>query len=217
MNELKLNFPLIKLFILHILIIVVSNYAVQIPVDVFGFHATIGAFTFPLVFITTDLTVRIYGPKKARKVIFKAMIPALILSYIVGAIFEQGQFQGFAALGTFSIFVFRIAAASFGAYVIGQVTDIFVFSKLRQLPLWFVAPIASSILGNLLDTFAFFSIAFYKSTDPFMAAHWVEIAWFDYGVKLASCLAILVPLYGILLALIAKFILKRPMNSLGIA
>lgn len=210
-------FPLKKLFLLHVFIIVLSNYTVQLPFTVFGLDTTWGAFTYPFVFITTDLTVRIYGQALARKVIFVAMIPALILSYIVGTIFQQGAFQGFGAMAVFSMFVFRIALASFGAYVIGQIADILVFSRLRRIKRWWPAPAASSIAGNLLDTFVFFSIAFYHSPDAFMAEKWVEIAWFDYGVKMTACLLIFVPIYGVMLSLLAKYVLKKPITELSIA
>ena len=38
-----------------------SNYLVQLPVSIFGFHTTWGAFSFPFIFLATDLTVRIFG------------------------------------------------------------------------------------------------------------------------------------------------------------
>ena len=46
---------------LHIFIIAISNYLVQIPVGLFGFITTWGAITFPFIFLITDLTVRIFG------------------------------------------------------------------------------------------------------------------------------------------------------------
>lgn len=208
--------PLRRLFLLHIFIIVLSNYAVQIPVTIFGIETTVGTFTFPFVFVTTDLTVRLYGAHMARRVIFYAMVPALILSYIVGTIFAFGEFQGIAALGTFSIFVFRIAAASFGAYLFGQLADILVFQRLRRLKQWWPAPAASSVFGNLLDTFSFFSIAFYQCVDPYMAENWVHLAWVDYAVKLIVCLALFVPIYGMFLAFLSKYVFHRPLNSVGI-
>lgn len=208
--------PLRRLFLLHIFIIVLSNYAVQIPITVLGIETTVGTFTFPFVFVTTDLTVRLYGAHLARKVIFYAMLPALLLSYVVGTIFAFGQFQGFAALGTFSIFVFRIAAASFGAYLFGQLSDILVFQRLRRLKQWWPAPAASSVFGNLLDTFAFFSIAFYQCVDEYMAANWVHLAWVDYAVKLIVCLVLFVPIYGMFLAFLSKYVFHRPLNSVGV-
>ena len=45
----------------HILVIAASNYLVQFPFTVFGIHSTWGALTFPFIFLTTDLTVRIFG------------------------------------------------------------------------------------------------------------------------------------------------------------
>lgn len=210
------DFPLRRLFLLHIFIIVLSNYAVQIPITVLGIETTVGTFTFPFVFVTTDLTVRLYGAERARRVIFFAMLPALVASYIVGTIFAFGDYQGIGALATFSIFVFRIAAASFGAYIFGQLMDILVFQRLRKLKAWWPAPAASSIFGNLLDTFAFFSIAFYQCVDPYMAENWVHLAWVDYAVKLIVCLAIFVPIYGMFLAFLSKYVFRRPLNEAGI-
>jgi hypothetical protein len=42
-------------------VITSSNYLVQLPVSIFGFHTTWGAFSFPFIFLATDLTVRIFG------------------------------------------------------------------------------------------------------------------------------------------------------------
>lgn len=197
----------------HILIIIASNYLVQLPIDLFGWHTTWGAFSFPFIFLATDLTVRLLGKGPARRVIAKAMIPALIASYIISVLFHEARFAGWAALGVFNLFVFRIALGSFLAYALGQLLDIQVFDRLRQLRQWWIAPTASTIIGNLLDTFAFFSVAFYRSADPFMAANWVEIATVDYAIKLSVSLLLFVPLYGALLAGIVK-LLGRPAHEL---
>lgn len=213
---LQQKLPLVRLFLLHVFIIVLSNYTVQIPITVLGIETTVGTFTFPFVFVTTDLTVRLYGSHLARKVIFCAMIPALVASYIVGTIFAHGEYQGVGALAEFSIFMFRIAAASFGAYLLGQLTDIFVFQRLRRLSAWWPAPAASSIFGNMLDTFAFFFIAFYQCVDPYMAENWVALGIVDYIVKLMVCLAIFVPIYGMFLALLSRYVFHRPLSGAGV-
>ncbi len=44
--------------------------------------------------------------------------------------------------------------------------DVVVFNRLRLLKAWWVAPAASTLFGNLVDTIAFFTIAFWRSTDP---------------------------------------------------
>ena len=56
------------LSLFHLLVITSSNYLVQLPVSVFGFHTTWGAFSFPFIFLATDLTVRIFGAPLARRI-----------------------------------------------------------------------------------------------------------------------------------------------------
>lgn len=205
----RASFYLALLVAFHILIIISSNYLVQLPIDLFGFHSTWGAFSFPFIFLATDLTVRLIGKTEARRVITRAMVPALIASYIVSVLFHEGSFNGVGALGEFNSFVFRIAFASFAAYVLGQFLDVQVFDRMRRNHVqWWVAPTASSVFGQALDTAAFFSIAFWHSSNPFMATHWGEIAVVDYVIKLAVSLLLFVPMYGIALNVIVRF-MKR--------
>ncbi|WP_160061919.1 7-cyano-7-deazaguanine/7-aminomethyl-7-deazaguanine transporter [Psychromonas sp. L1A2] len=194
----------------HIIIVCASNYLVQLPFTLFGWHTTWGAFSFPFVYLATDLTVRIFGQKNARRIIFKAMLPALVVSYVIGVLFHQGIFQGMDSLANYNSFVLRIAAASFAAYLFGQLLDIKVFANLRLTKSWWIAPTASTLLGNLLDTLIFFSLAFYASTDEFMAANWPEIAMVDYGFKLLVSLCLFLPAYGVLLKVLEKRIIKLP-------
>ncbi|MBA8737085.1 7-cyano-7-deazaguanine/7-aminomethyl-7-deazaguanine transporter [Chromobacterium violaceum] len=199
---------LIRLSMFHIAIIASSNYLVQLPITVFGFHTTWGAFTFPFIFLATDLTVRIFGAPLARRIILAAMVPALAISYLVSTLFYQGAWQGFQALEHFNLFVARIAAASFAAYALGQILDVQVFNRLRQLRAWWVAPAAAMFFGNISDTLSFFFIAFYKSSDPFMAANWVEIALVDYSFKVLICMLFFLPMYGVVLKMIVKRLLR---------
>lgn len=198
------SFPLKKLWFAHIFILVLSNYAVQIPLTIFGIHTTLGTFTYPFIFLSTDLTVRIYGQNKARKIVFLATIPGLVLSYIVGTVFEHGYFQGISNLTTFSMFVFRITFASLSAYLVGQLADILIFQRLRELKTWWPAPTASSVFGNLLDTYTFFAIAFIGTSDPFMAQNWFEIASVDYVVKILTNIILFLPIYGLLLNILIR-------------
>ena len=194
----------------HILIISASNYLVQLPFTIFGLHTTWGAFSFPFVYLATDLTVRIFGQQAARSIIFKAMLPALLISYVIGVLFQQGSLQSLSALAELNSFVFRIAFASFAAYLIGQLMDIKVFAKLRETKRWWVAPAASTLIGNFVDTLVFFSIAFYASTDTFMAANWPEIALVDYAFKLVISICLFLPAYGQLLRILELRLVKQP-------
>lgn len=183
----------------HVFIVALSNYLVQFPLEVFGYVTTWGALSFPFVFLATDLTVRLFGAKTGRKIIFYAMFPALVISYFFTVCFRNGEWLGLEALTEFNLFVARIALASFSAYVVGQIMDVIVFDKLRQKKKWWYAPAASGVVGNLVDTFVFFFIAFYKTSDVFLAEHWIEIASVDYAFKILINLIIFIPLYKIIL------------------
>lgn len=200
----KLRRVVFTLALFHIAIIGISNYLVQLPFTLFGMHTTWGAFSFPFIFLATDLTVRLLGAKSARRIVLLAMLPAFVLSYLLGALFHEGQFTGLDNLFNWQPVLLRIAIASFVAYLVGQLLDVTVFNRLRNLRAWWPAPTASTVLGNLIDTLLFFSVAFYASSDPFMATHWMEIAWVDYSVKLLLSFAFFLPSYGMLINLLLK-------------
>ncbi len=197
------------LSLFHIAVIASSNYLVQLPVTIFGFHTTWGAFTFPFVFLATDLTVRIFGTQLARQIISLVMIPALLISYLVSTLFDQGSWQGVLILTEFNLIIARIAVASFMAYLLGQLLDIHVFNQLRQSSLWWLAPAASMFFGNFSDTLAFFFIAFHKSSDTFMATHWIEIALIDYIFKIIICMLFFIPTYRIVLNMLLKYVINQ--------
>ncbi|MGF7433377.1 7-cyano-7-deazaguanine/7-aminomethyl-7-deazaguanine transporter [Pasteurella bettyae] len=218
-NDQQKQRALIFISLFHILVIAASNYLVQVPFEIhlpltalgaqedFSFHSTWGTITFPFVFLATDLTVRIFGAKEARWIIFVVMVPALVISYVISTLFSDGQFQGFGALLSFNSFVFRIAIASFLAYAFGQLLDVLVFNRLRQLKHWWIAPSSSMVFGSMADTFLFFAVAFYQSTDPFMAEHWLELGIVDYLFKLFVGIVLFVPAYGIVLNFILRNLL----------
>lgn len=201
----------------HVLIIIASNFLVQFPIQLFGWQSTWGAFSFPFIFLATDLTVRLLGKRSARLVIAWVMLPALAISYLVSSLFHEGRFNGWVALTSVNILVLRISVASFAAYVLGQLADIRVFDRLRRLPQWWIAPSASTIFGNLLDTLVFFSVAFWHSSNTFMAEHWVEIALVDYVIKLGISLLFFVPLYGLLLAALFRLRALYPRRLYGVS
>ena len=204
LSDLQYRRCLALLVTFHIAVIAASNYLVQLPFTLFGYHTTWGAFSFPFIFLATDLTVRLFGKGPARAIIMRVMLSALVISYVVSVVFPRGGFAGIEALGEWNLFVARIAVASFMAYVLGQLLDVHVFDRLRRLRAWWVAPAISTVAGNLADTFAFFSIAFHNSPDAFMAANWLEIAWVDYVIKLVISLLFFLPLYGVLLAWLSR-------------
>lgn len=123
----------------HIFLITLSNVLVQYPFDMMGLHTTWGAFTYPAIFILTDLTTRIATANKAQKIIMLSMVPGLIFSYLVASSIEAGNNLNGDSLSVLHLMPLRIALACFIAYVIGQLLDVAVFQRYRNQPAWWLA------------------------------------------------------------------------------
>ena len=53
---------------------------------------------------------------------------------------------------------------------------------------WFIAPLTSSFIGSIVDTFLFFSISFYGTGIP-----WITLSLGDLVVKILLALIMLIP------------------------
>jgi len=172
---------IMQLFIVHIFIIAISNYLVQFSFEISNFYFTWSMFTFPIVILATDLTVRLSNKYNARAVIGLAYIPAVIVSIYLAD--------------------WRIGLASGTAYLIGQLLDVFVFQKIREnTDTWWIAPAISTVFANIIDTYSFFGMSFANGTDEFMAENWIHIATTDLIFKIIVSVVLFLPLYGILLS-----------------
>ena len=165
-----------KLATLMGIVVVISNYLVQFPVKVLGLSEilTYGAFSYPISFLITDLANRAYGKIVARKIVYIGFFIGILLTLIVSTNFSD-------------IISVRIAIGSGVAFFIAQNLDVQIFDQLRKKK-WFIAPLTSSVLGSMTDTFLFFSISFYSTGVP-----WVTLAIGDFMVKLIIALSMLIP------------------------
>lgn len=147
-------------------VVVVSNILVQIPINDL---LTWGAFTYPIAFLVTDLSNRLYGPEKARRVVYIGFALAVVLSIWLADP--------------------RIALASGTAFLVAQILDVYVFDRVRQAGgAWWQAPVVSSALASAVDTALFFSIAFAGTGLP-----WETWALGDLAAKYTMVLALLAP------------------------
>ncbi len=152
-----------------VFVVVLSNFAVQFTINDW---LTWGAFTYPVVFLVTDLTNRALGPAMARRVAWAGFAVAVLVSLAVAP--------------------WRIAFASGSAFIIAQWLDITAFNRLRQAS-WWQAPLLGSVLASVIDTAVFFFIAFYGS-----AMDWMMLAAGDLSVKWAMALVLLLPYRALL-------------------
>ena len=183
-------------------VVVASNYLVQFPFRHLGLQdiLTWGAFTYPVAFLINDLTNRRFGPAAARRVVYVGFAIAVALSVWLASP--------------------RIAIASGSAFIAAQLLDVAIFDRLRGNA-WWQAPFVSTLVGSVLDTVLFFSLAFasvfalldtgFGREDgslgfavPFLGGEvplWVSLAIGDFCIKILVGLAMLVP-YGALLSVL---------------
>lgn len=192
-----------KLMAMHIVIIAVSNYIVQFKFDFFGSPIAWAAFTFPLVVVLTDLTVRLLGKQTGRAVIALAFIPAVIVSMLV---VKLG--------GAPDSVAFRIGLGSGVAYFISNLLDVYVFQYFRErYQTWWIAPTLSSVVSTFLDTYVFFFTAFAYGANEFMAANWHIVATNNSISKILISLLVILPAYGLLLNWLQKKLENEPTTA----
>tara|TARA_B110000211_G_scaffold184453_1_gene209149 strand:+ start:215 stop:805 length:591 start_codon:yes stop_codon:yes gene_type:complete len=175
-NKLSSRNLFITLSIIMGVIIIVSNYLVQFPINKFNLQnvLTYGAFSYPITFLITDLANRRFGKKEARKLVYIGFAVGILLTTLVSTNFQD-------------IISIRIALGSGTAFLVAQLIDIEIFQRLRN-KVWFVAPLTSSVSGSTIDTFLFFSISFLGTGIP-----WVTLALGDLFVKFLMALLMLIP------------------------
>ena len=158
------------------LVVALSNYLVQFPIKYLNLQDlfTYGAFSYPIAFLITDLTNRRYGKIIARKIVYIGFILGLVLTLYFSTDFSN-------------LISKRIAIGSGTAFLIAQLLDVQIFDKLRK-KVWYVAPLASSLIGSFIDTFLFFSIAFYGT-----GINWITLSFGDLLVKMFVALMMLIP------------------------
>ena len=132
----------------------------------------------------TDLSNRRYGKTVARKIVYIGFVLGVALTLYFSTNFSN-------------LISKRIAIGSGAAFLIAQLLDVQVFDRLRK-KIWFVAPLVSSLIGSTIDTFLFFSIAFYGTE-----INWITLSFGDLFVKIFVALLMLIP-FRILLSRIQE-------------
>ena len=169
-----------KLFILLSIsmgaIVLISNYLVQFPINYYGLNdiLTYGALSYPVAFLITDLANRSYGKIVAKKIVYIGFFTGISFTFFFPTNFSE-------------IISIRIAIGSGTAFIVAQLLDVHIFDKLRNKK-WFIAPLASSFFGSIIDTFLFFSISFYGT-----GISWFTLSLGDLAVKIFVALLMLIP------------------------
>ncbi|OHA18139.1 MAG: hypothetical protein A2664_01560 [Candidatus Taylorbacteria bacterium RIFCSPHIGHO2_01_FULL_46_22b] len=134
---------------------------------IFDSHISVAVFSFPFVFLTTDVVGEIYGKRVAKLFVLTGFIStALFVGYsLLSLALPWSQDGLWAQEGynqMFGISV-RIAIASLAAFLIAEYQDVISFFFLRKKlkgKLFWLRSTISNLYSQLLDTVIFTAIAF---------------------------------------------------------
>jgi uncharacterized integral membrane protein (TIGR00697 family) len=144
-----------------------NTLGLKIMPFLFDSHLSVGVFSFPIVFLMTDVIGEIYGKKMAKLFVLAGFVStALFIMFsflslampwsVDGAWVQEGYDQ------VFGISI-RIAVASLAAFAIGEYQDVFSFfffrAKIGKRLFWLRSTL-SNIWSQFWDTVIFMVIAF---------------------------------------------------------
>lgn len=151
--------------------LLISNVAATklISLDFGALHLVFdgGAILFPFTYVLGDVLSEVYGFARARRVIIAGFVMSFLASgvfWLVGQAPPAADYANQDAFLAVLGFVPRIVAASLAGYVVGQLLNAWVLTRIKATwgpdRLW-VRLLGSTLVGELVDTAVFCTIAFY--------------------------------------------------------
>src|SRR3989339_655100 len=169
-----------------------NTLGLKIMPFLFGSHLSAAVFSFPIVFLTTDVVGEVYGKRVAKLFVLTGFIStALFIGYSFLSLAmtwsAEGEWvrQGYNQVFGISI---RIAIASLVAFLIAEYQDVFSFFFFREklkIKFFWLRSLLSNLWSQLLDTTIFMIIAFYGiySTPTLIS---IIISWWLYKVAMGA-------------------------------
>lgn len=157
---------------LFITALLIANIIAVKLVALMGFILPAAVIIFPISYILGDVLTEVYGYRRARQVIWLAFACNVlaVAAIWVGQVLPGAEFwEAQAAYERILGFTPRLLLASFCAYLVGEFANSFVLAKMKVLTegrwLW-SRTIASTLVGQGLDSLVFISIAFFGILPP---------------------------------------------------
>ena len=146
--------------------LIVANIVEQKLIAVGPIEATAGLLIFPVSYIVNDLIAEVWGYRKARLIIWYGFL----MNFVAVAVFRlsilvpgSGNFHQQEAFALVLGNTTRITVASFVAFLFGSFLNAYVMSRLKILQHgrgFSLRAIASTVVGEGVDSLVFFTIAF---------------------------------------------------------
>lgn len=167
-----------------------NTLGIKIMPFLFGSHLSVAIFSFPIVFLTTDVIGEVYGKSIAKLFVRAGFIStALFVAYSLLSLWMPWSADGLWAKEGYNL-IFgisgRIALASLIAFAVAEFQDVFVFFFVRGKlgAKWFwLRSLLSNLWSQLLDSALFMVIAFagVYSTKTLVS---IILTWWLYKVAM---------------------------------
>lgn len=152
--------------IIFVICVVVSNVIAGRLVQIGAIQLPASILIFPITFIIGDLTTELFGFKKALNVTligFVANLFLVFITYIAISLPAPSYWELSEAYSLIFSFTPRVFVASFGAFLIGSISNSAIMVWLKRVTnrkfLW-IRTISSTIVGEFLDSLVFCFISF---------------------------------------------------------
>ena len=156
-------------------VLLISNVAALKVFVLWGRPFDGGAFIFPVSYIFGDILTEVYGYRRSRRVIWTGFFWLLVMNFVMGlTVIMPPEADWERSVGNenfrrvFSLTP-RLAAAGILGYFWGEFSNSYVLAKMKILTegrfLW-MRTIGSTIVGELVDTALFCTIAFWGILPP---------------------------------------------------
>jgi uncharacterized integral membrane protein (TIGR00697 family) len=162
----KISPQLVLVIALFITCLVASNIVAVKIADIFGHFLPAAIIIFPVSYIIGDILTEVYGYSRARQVIWLGFFCNLLAvgAFWIGGLLPSAPFwEDQVAYETILGSTPRLLFASFIAYLIGELSNAAVLTKVKVWTsgrwLW-IRTITSTIVGQGLDSAVFITVAF---------------------------------------------------------
>jgi len=167
-----------------------NTLGIKLMPFLFGTHLSVAVFSFPIVFIMTDVIGEVYGKKMANNFVFAGIVSILLFLFysFVSNIAPWAQNSSWAKDSFSTIFGLsaRFSIASIAAFIIAEYQDVISFfflkKKIGEKQFWLRSNL-SNVWSQFFDSAIFILIAFvgtgrYSWKDMLL----MIIAWWIYKV-----------------------------------
>lgn len=196
-QEIRLSEGAFRKLVLALTIYLTSLFAantlgLKVMPFLFGGHLSVGVFSFPVVFLMTDLIGEVYGRKTAKLFVLGGFVStALFIFYSLLSLWMPWSPDGLWAKEGYELMFgisTRIAVASLAAFLIAEYQDVFSFFFLKKKwgkKFFWLRSMISNVWSQFLDTVIFMLIAFLGVYDADTLVG-IIVTWWLYKVAMGA-------------------------------